>query len=268
MEQNIMGEQAGTHQEPDQRFMSNPEPTRGFIRGGIGPILALGSVLALTAVDTSARTDEPLEPVAQGAALVVDLTSVNTQDPTYPQAFAKFQSDPLRSSPWGGDSTGYPLDMYTACPDQTQNQNPRISYKYNPKGHLLYVGFDSGGYTPYCDLAGTYSERASLRLKKPGSRQTFKGIGETVLHTDGLREELAWNYGMPQKYTRENIVETGINIPCSPKHSNGTRLMISVLERFTGNPSQTFQHVPGFPDASQSMPSTSATYVSVSKVCH
>ncbi len=184
---------------------------------------------------------------SDGKAIVTDCpvaiptaAGVNTKDPSYKRAIKKYLADPFRSGEkWVGDQGRY--SMFGACPRQTLHQDPRLVFGYNAKKRAVSVGFDGGQYFQYCDIVGKYTERVSTQIKRPGAHR-FKQLGNSVLHTDGLREVLVYNYGLSEKYQRNWTRIRGTSNLCKNGQNRNAEVRVKIHEKFTGDQSQTFEH--------------------------
>jgi hypothetical protein len=189
-------------------------------------------------------------------------TPLNRNNPKYTSAIKKYKNDEFRTIPWQGDNYGW--NVYQACPETPKNQAPNIRFSY--KGDTAKVAFDSGAGSPYCDEVGQFSEEVSALVRRPGSK-SYKQVGKSVLHVDGLPETLSSMYGFPAKYLRENVTLSALKNICTDKNKSHTQMRIKVVERFTPNHSQTFKH--NTRGGSDRMNSGRATYLSAAKnVCN
>jgi hypothetical protein len=188
----------------------------------------------------------------------------NVNDPHFLRALAKFEADPLRSGPeWIGDT--YRYNLFVACPAQPEGQTPRTRFRYDRRDGTVRVAFDGSGFEKYCDLVGENSEGIAVQVARQDGR--FHSIGRSVLHIDGLREVLGYNYYAPASYWREGATVPGVGQLCH--RAARVRMRVVVTDNFVPKHSQTFQRLGqfGFKDGS-GMHGASVRHVSrVETVC-
>jgi hypothetical protein len=187
---------------------------------------------------------------------------VNTHDPAYPASLAKMQQDPYRAGPWAGDA--WPENAFVACPGQWQGAEFSTGFVYDRDANAVRVHFDNGQSFNYCDLAGSDTEHGWVQVRS-GAHGTFKAVGPSFVHTDGLRGILGTFYDMPGRYERVSAtVPLGRRL-CAP--GRRLELRIKLRYRFAADQAQTFQHAPGS-DSGRGMRSSGATHVTRAKtVC-
>jgi hypothetical protein len=198
---------------------------------------------------------------------LVTESSVDLSDPAIAQDLTEYQNDPLRSGqPWAGDKYNY--DLFLECPSQIVNESPMLSFKYSMSRGSVVANFYRIGYGQYCDIVGMSTEQLSAQVKKPGSK-TFKQVGQTVLHVDGLWESLGY-YRIPSHNGLEQVQIPGVDKLCKSEHKGHNKPVLRVSEKleFIPNQGQDFQHVPFTDDTvSTGMHSASTTSTSTHKIC-
>jgi len=183
-------------------------------------------------------------------------SKVNLKNPVFAKALSKLLADPLRSGKkWAANN--YTTDMFTVCPSQLTNENPGLGFKYIPDENSVMAKFIRVGYGQYCDEVGRYTERVTAQIKKTGSMK-FKQIGDTVLHIDGLWEEIGY-YGIPFNEQVDHVRVPGIGNICAQGDYTNAEMRIQISEHFTPKHTQTFQQAP-FSHNSNFMQSASATF--------
>jgi hypothetical protein len=218
------------------------------------------TVPRLSSIELSA--DGKAAPTFCASDKIITMSSVDVKNPKFASAFAKYNADSIRNTPWGGDR--HNRSLFVLAPATPKQQNPRTSFKYSPAKGSVSAGYDAGATTPYMDKVGTYSEETSVQIRRPGSR-SFKQVGRSVLNINGLREILGYGYGA---FSNANDSRVHITVPevgqiCKPG-ARGTKMRLKIVEAFKADPNQDFQH--GANGKSDFMKSSQASYTTSAKV--
>lgn len=249
------------------RDVSFPKPSRTLTARLAAGALAFGGGMAAEMVEAAP---------ASGAKARV--TRVANQPPVhdaaYSDAMQQYQNDPLRTTPWAGDTykEGDPKPnlqayspMFYDCSPGTMDAPPfpmvylldgkthfKPTFSYNRQSGALRLRFFSGP-PQYCDLMGKTTERfTAYRVGSHTSRQ----IGRTVIYEDGVREALSrylpswrstsfWPSGAARRFFQKTVTIPGVGNLCRPgaNTTGGTVVRIKDERSFKGDPNETFQHL-------------------------
>ena len=171
----------------------------------------------------------------------VDMLPVDVTNPKFSGAFSRFVNDPLRTQPWGGDSSGFKYNMFIRNP-QPVNNTPKVTMQFSPKRGAK-ASFPGLSPQQYGDKMGQFTTEVSAQLSKSG-KGGFKQIGNSVLHISGLKEILV--YGDPVETFPNSEVKVSDRLPgtavtCKPSLRHAT-VRLRIAEHFQAMRNQQFQH--------------------------
>lgn len=189
-------------------------------------------------------------------------STVNTHNSSYAQAIMRYKDDYFRSGqPWIGNR--YSGALFRLCPDEPSHQDTQLTFSYSSAKATVTVGFAGGNSVNYCDLMGRYDEQVSVLVGSDGSHR-LKQLGQTVVHIDGLKEVLTYNYGLREPQVTK-VQVPGVTVLCKPARNASVDMRIRLREEFTADHAEMFQ---GLPSTVSNLKSSTFTYLSkAKKVC-
>jgi hypothetical protein len=172
----------------------------------------------------------------------IGISSVNFGIPLFNQIFNEFKADPVRNTPWGGDQVQAKTNLYFDCPGTPFNSVPDQKVTFTPQKGMR-ASFQAISTQQYCDKVGQYSTEATAQIRKAHTK-TFKQLGQSVLHVDGLKEVLVFGSTeiVPIQYSRVSLSLQGTKVNCNDPGMRHASVRLKLSEKFQSMWAQQFLH--------------------------